>query len=78
MFPEGTNTNTKRVSGILSHTGCCTVLVCILDSAAWRDTLSVLAARGRAQVSIAAATTDWPKRIRDMRYDDQDDHGTAD
>ena len=44
----------------------------------WRDTLSVLAARGRAQVSVAAATTDWPKRIRDMRYDDQDDHGTAD
>ena len=47
-------------------------------SVAWRDTLSVLAARGRAQVSVAAATTDWPKRIRDMRYDDQDDHGTAD
>ena len=21
---------------------------------------------------------DWPKRIRDMRYADQDDHGTAD
>ena len=47
-------------------------------SAAWRDTLSVLAARGRAQVSVAAATADWPKRIRDMRYADQDDHGTAD
>ena len=25
-------------------------------------------ARGRAQVSVAAAVTDWPKRIRDMRY----------
>ena len=47
-------------------------------SAAWRDTLSVLAARGRAQVSVAAATADWPKHIRDMRYADQDDHGTAD
>ena len=47
-------------------------------SAAWRDTLSVLAARGRAQVSVAAAITDWPKRIRDMRYADQDDQGPAD
>ena len=45
-------------------------------SAAWRDTLSVLAARGRAQVSVAAATTD-SKRIRDMRYADQDGHGTT-
>ena len=44
----------------------------------WRDTLSVLATRGRAQVSVAAATTDWPKRFRDMRYADQDDHGAAD
>ena len=47
-------------------------------SAAWLDTLSVLVARGRAQVGVAAATTDWPKRIRDMRYADQDDRGTAD
>ena len=47
-------------------------------SAAWRDNLSVLAARGRAQVSVAAATADWPKRIRDMRYADQDEHGMAD
>eukprot|EP01043_Picozoa_sp_COSAG02_P115786 COSAG02_NODE_52161_length_309_cov_1.166667_1_plen_29_part_01 len=28
----------------------------------------MLVARGRAQVGVAAATTDWPKRIRDMRY----------
>eukprot|EP01043_Picozoa_sp_COSAG02_P025737 COSAG02_NODE_1457_length_12507_cov_7.416989_4_plen_85_part_00 len=42
------------------------------------DTLSVLAARGRAQVSVVAATTGWPKRAQDMRYGDQDDHGTAD
>ena len=47
-------------------------------SAAWLDTLSMLVARGRAQVGVAAATTDWPKRIRDMRYADQDDRGTAD
>ena len=47
-------------------------------SAAWLDTLSVLVARGRAQVGVAAATTDWPKRIREMRYADQNDRGTAD
>ena len=41
-------------------------------------TLSVLVARGRAQVGVAAATADWPKRIRDMRYADQEDRGTAD
>ena len=35
-------------------------------SAAWQNTLSVLVARGRAQVSVAAAMADWPKRIRDM------------
>ena len=40
--------------------------------------LSVLVARGRAQVGVAAATTDWPKRIRDMRYADHEDHGVAD
>ena len=42
-------------------------------SAVWRDTLSVLVARGRAQVSVAAAVADWPKRIRDMRYVDHED-----
>ena len=47
-------------------------------SAVWLDTLSVLVARGRAQVGVAAATADWPKRIRDMRYADQEDRGTAD
>ena len=47
-------------------------------SAAWLDTLSVLVARGRAQVSVAAAMVDWPKRIRDMRYADHEDHGMAD
>ena len=41
-------------------------------------TQPVLVARGRAQVGVAAATTDWPKRIRDMRYADQNDRGTAD
>ena len=44
-------------------------------SAAWQNTLSVLVARGRAQVSVAAAMADWPKRIRDMRYADHEDRG---
>ena len=35
-------------------------------------------ARGRAQVSVAAAMADWPKRIRDMRYADHEDRGMAD
>ena len=47
-------------------------------SAVWLDTLSVLVARGRAQVSVAAAVTDWPKRIRDMRYVDHEDYGGID
>ena len=47
-------------------------------SAVWRDTLSVLVARGRAQVSVAAAVADWPKRIRDMRYVDHEDYGETD
>ena len=47
-------------------------------SAVWLDTLSVLVARGRAQVSVAAAVTDWPKRIRDMRYVDHEDYGGTD
>ena len=49
-------------------------------SAVWFDTLSVLVARGRAdraQVSVAAAVTDWPKRIRDMQYVDHDDFAVA-
>ena len=42
------------------------------------NTLPVLVARGRAQVSVAAAMADWPKRIRDMRYADHEDRGMAD
>ena len=43
-------------------------------SAAWLDTLSVLVARGRAQVSVAAAMADWPKRIQDMQHIDHEDY----
>ena len=42
------------------------------------DRCQVLVARGRAQVGVAAAMADWPKRIRDMRYADHEDHGVAD
>ena len=52
---------------------CSTSNMVHLNSAVWRDTLSVLVARGRAQVSVAAAVADWPKRIRDMRYVDHED-----
>ena len=37
-------------------------------SAAWRTTISVLVAKGRARVGVAAAATDWPKRIRDLQF----------
>eukprot|EP01043_Picozoa_sp_COSAG02_P040694 COSAG02_NODE_3313_length_6953_cov_95.249635_7_plen_92_part_00 len=44
------------------------------SSTRWYDTLSVLVARGRAQVRVAASggeltrNNDWSKRIRDMQY----------
>ena len=42
----------------------------------WRDTISVLVARGRAQVGVHAAKSDWSKRIRDFQFMDYDDHAT--
>ena len=39
----------------------------------WRDALSVLAARGRAQVGVHSAKTDWSRRILDFQYMDYDD-----
>ena len=40
------------------------------------DTISVLhvVARGRAQVGVHAAKSDWSKRIRDFQYMDYDDY----
>ena len=46
-------------------------------SAAWRTTISVLVAKGRARVGVAAATTDWPKRIRDLMYLDHEGDPTT-
>ena len=43
-------------------------------SSTWYDTLSVLVARGRAQVGVAASSGDWSKRIRDMQYTDHEDY----
>ena len=43
-------------------------------SRAWFDSLSVLVARGRAKVSVDAAASDWPKRIRDMQHIDHEDY----
>ena len=41
---------------------------------AFYDALSVLVAKGRAKVSVAASEADWSKRIRDMQYADYEDH----
>ena len=38
------------------------------------DTLSILVAKGRARVSVAASEADWSKRIREMQYADYEDH----
>ena len=43
---------------------------------AWRGTISVLVARGRAQVGVHAAKSDWSKRIRDFQFMDYGDHAT--
>ena len=43
-------------------------------SRAWFDSLLVLVARGRAKVSVDAAASDWPKRIRDMQHIDHEDY----
>ena len=42
-------------------------------SSTWYDTLSVLVAKGRAKVGVAAAAADWSKRIRDMQYADYEE-----
>ena len=39
----------------------------------WRDTFSVLVARGRAQIGVHSAKTDWTRRILDFQYMDYDD-----
>ena len=38
-----------------------------------RDTFSVLIARGRAQVGVHSAKSDWSRRILDFAYMDYDD-----
>ena len=46
-------------------------------SAARKTTISVLVAKGRARVGVAAAATDWPKRIRDIQFLDHEGDPTA-
>ena len=46
-------------------------------SAAWRTTISVLVAKGRARVGVAGAATDWPKRIRDLQFLDHEGDPTT-
>ena len=45
-------------------------------SSTWHDTFSILLARGRAQVSVAASRGDWSKRTQDQAYSDQN-HASA-
>ena len=61
----------KSRSAHHAHRAICIFNVfCILDS--------VFCVFLLAQVSVAAAMADWPKRIRDMRYADHEDRGMAD
>ena len=46
-------------------------------SAAWKTTISVLVAKGRARVGVAASAADWPKRIRDLQFLDHEGYSTA-
>ena len=46
-------------------------------SAAWKTAISVLVAKGRARVGVAAAATDWPKRIRDLQFLDHEGDPTV-
>ena len=46
-------------------------------SSTWYDTLSVLVAKGRAQVGVAASSGDWSKHIQDTQYTDQEDYTVA-
>jgi len=46
-------------------------------SAAWKNTISVLVAKGRARVGVVASAADWPKRIRDLQFLDHEGYATA-
>ena len=46
-------------------------------SAAWKATISVLVAKGRARVGVAAAAADWPRRIRDSQFLDHEGYAAA-
>ena len=46
-------------------------------SAAWKTTISVLVAKGRARVGVAASVADWPKRIRDLQFLDHEGFAAA-
>ena len=46
-------------------------------SAARKTTISVLVAKGRARVGVAASVADWPKRIRDLQFLDHEGYAAA-
>ena len=39
----------------------------------WKDAISVLMARERARIGLAASKGDWPRRIAEYARDDQED-----
>ena len=43
----------------------------------WKSTLSVLIARERARIGMAAATQGWSRRINRMRDCDQEEPGAG-
>ena len=58
---------------------CASVITLIELSVITLDAISVLVARGRAQVGVHAAKSDWSKRIRDFQLSVHglyDDHAT--
>ena len=58
IVPTPCDTVLKRYDGIAWRKFC----------SAWRGTVPVLVARGRAQVGVHAAKSDWSKRIRDFQF----------
>ena len=44
---------------------------------AWKTTIPVLVAKGRARVGVAASAADWSKRIRDLQFLDHEGYSTA-
>ena len=71
---SGGLTNHDKLAGAARALGAQSPRCAAKFSSTWYDTLSVLVAKGRAQVGVAASSGDWSKRIRDMQYTDHEDY----